>query len=129
MVLLAVAVFAAGFLTGGRGQAATIAPGSHEDPLISLSYLEQHIQLVVVELAAGQRLEGGAGTQIIVRSGTARAIGSASGGMCDVTSGKDLANNERIAANHLLLVPRDDGRGIVAESKVWVMVRGVYTIK
>jgi len=129
LAMLAVAVFAGGFLIGSRGQAATVAPGSYEDPLVSQSYLEQFIELTVVELAAGQRLEGGAGTQIVLRSGQARAIGSASGGLCDVTAGKDLVNNERIAANHLLLVPRADGRGILAESKLWVMVRGIYTIK
>jgi hypothetical protein len=49
--------------------------------------------------------------------------------MCDVTSGRDLTSNERVAANHLLLVPRNDGRGILAEGKVWALVRGVYTIK
>lgn len=129
LLLLAVMVFAGGFLAGSRGQAATVAPGSYEDPLVSQSYLEQYVDLVVLELAAGQRLEGGGGTQIILRSGPARAIASSSGGMCDVTSGKDLANNERIAANHLLIVPRSDGRGVLAEGKVFVMVRGVYTIK
>jgi len=125
---IAIAIFGGGFLTG-RTQAATLAPGSYEDPLVSQSYLEQFVELVVVELASGQRLEGGAGTQIIVRSGPARAVASSSGGMCDVTSGRDLTSNERVSANHLLLVPRNDGRGILAEGKVWALVRGVYTIK
>lgn len=129
LIAIAVAVFAAGFLTGTQGQASTPTPGSYEDPLVSQSYMEQFVSLMVVELAAGQTLEGSGGTQIILRSGQARAVGSANGGVCNVTSGKDLANGERITANHLLIIPRTDGRGIIAESKVWVMVRGPYTIK
>ncbi len=129
LIAIALTVFAAGFFTGSKGQASTPAPGSYEDPLVSQSYLEQYVALMVVELAAGQAMEGFGGTEIIVRSGQARAVGSSNGGVCDVTAGKDLANGERVSLNHLLIVPRTDGRGIRAEGKVWVMVRGPYTIK
>jgi len=127
--VLAVCVFAAGFLIGQRGRAATIAPGSDADPLVTQSYVDQLCSLVVVQLGPGQRLEGSAGTEIIVRSGTARAVASASGGVCDVTGGKDLAQGERVPLNHLLIVPRTDGRGISADTALFVMVRGPYVIK
>ncbi len=129
LAALAVAVFGAGFFTGHQGQASTPAPGSYEDPLVSQSYMEQYVALMVVELAAGQTLEGSGGTEVIVRSGQACAVGNSQGGICDVTAGKDLANGARITTNHLLIVPRTDGRGIRAETKLWVMVRGPYSIK
>jgi len=128
-LLLATVVFLVGFFAGRTGTANTVAPGSDADPLVSRSYVDQFFGLVVVELAPGQRLEAVGGTEIILRSGQARAVASASGGLCDVTAGKDLAQNERIVANHLLIVPRTDGRGLLAETKVFVMVRGPYSVK
>jgi hypothetical protein len=129
LLVLALAVFLTGFLTGRTSTANTPAPGSDADPLVSRSYVDQLLALVVVELSPGQRIEAAGGTEIILRSGQARAISSAAGGVCDLTGGKDMAQNERITANHLLLVPRTDGRGLVAETKVFVMVRGPYIIK
>ena len=66
---MAVGVLLAGFLVGQVSRAASVPPGSDLDPLISQSYLDQYVQLQVIELAAGQRLEGAGGTQLIVRAG------------------------------------------------------------
>jgi len=129
VVGLAICVFAAGFLVGQRGSAATIVPGSDADPLVTQSYVDQFFSLVVLQLSPGQKLEGNGGTEIIVRSGTARAVASPQGGVCDVTAGKDLAQGERVALNHLLVIPRTDGRGILAETALYVMVRGPHTLK
>jgi hypothetical protein len=127
--LLAVVVFAGGFFAGRSGTASTPAPGSDADPLVSKSYVDQYFGLVVVELSAGQRLEAAGGTELILRSGQARTIASSAGGLANVTVGKDLVQNERVPVNHLLIVPRSDGRGILAETKVFVMVRGPYTVR
>lgn len=129
MVALAGFVFLGGFLVGHQGRASSVAPGSDADPLVTKSYVDQFLALVVFELAKGQTLVGGAGTEIIVRSGTAKAVAGQLGGVCDLTGGRDLAQGETVKANHLLLVPRADGRGIRADTAVWVMVRGPYTIK
>lgn len=129
LLALAVTVFLAGFFYGNYGRAATIAPGSDADPLVSLSYVEHQVKLNVIELAPGQRLEAEGGTQIILRSGRATAVASPQGGVSDLTAGRDLGQGQRVSLNHLLLVPRTDGRGIVAETGVFVMVRGPYTIK
>lgn len=129
LIGLAILVFAAGVLIGQRGRAATIVPGSDADPLVTQSYVDQFHGLVVLEMSPGQKLECNGGTQVIVRSGTARAVASAQGGVCDVTGGKDLAQGERVALNHLLIVPRTDGRGIIAETNLFVMVRGPHALK
>lgn len=85
--------------------------------------------MTVVELEPGQRLICGAGTEIILRGGSGAVIDSELGGLCDVTQGKDLRMGEAAPANHLLLVPRDDGRGIQALTAVILMVRGNYTLE
>ncbi len=130
-------------------------PGTESDPLISLSYLEEKLDelkdyidskvasngeqipanpsdnsLVVVELFNGQMLIGDAGSEIILRSGSATAITSPSGGLSDVTAGTDITEGKPIPANHLLIIPRSDGRGIfVTKNSTFVMVRGGYTIR
>ncbi|HMM69318.1 hypothetical protein [Gudongella oleilytica] len=130
-------------------------PGTESDPLISLSYLEERLDelkdyidskvgstgeqvpsipsdnsLAVVELFNGQMLIGDAGSEIILRSGSATAITSPSGGLSDVTAGTDIAEGKPIPANHLLIIPRSDGRGIfVTKNSTFVMVRGGYTIR
>ena len=126
--LLVLGVFLGWF---GKGFAAgdPALPGSEQDPLVSRSYVDAKMQMVVVEVPAGKRLIGVAGTEIIVRSGSATAIDTLLGGLSDVTEGKDLKNGDAAPANHLLIVPRDDGRGIAASTPLFVMVRGSYSIQ
>ncbi len=149
---------AAALLTGlwmGHGYAASsaAAPGTDQDPLVTKSYVDEAINklaakignggqpgeqpgdpaaapsLRVVSVAAGERLIASEGTEIILRTGTATVIGSAAGGIPDLTAGKDLANNTAVPANHLLLFPRSDQRGIKATSSIVVMVRGEYSVE
>jgi len=83
----------------------------------------------VVNVPAGQSVIGKAGTEIIVRSGAAKAIDNGEDGVSDVTGGADLRGGVTVETNHLLLCPRDDGRGVYAASELWIMVRGDYTIR
>ncbi|WIV13457.1 hypothetical protein [Proteiniborus sp. MB09-C3] len=85
--------------------------------------------LEIVELRDGQKLICGAGTEIILRSGSAKAIVSELGGLSDLTGGKDLAGNESISLNHLIIIPRDDGRGAYVEKYAIFMIRGYYEVK
>ncbi|TJX68940.1 hypothetical protein E8P77_01740 [Soehngenia saccharolytica] len=124
--------------------------GSESDPLITLSYLEQRIsevkryvddktsssnnsnlnKLEVIELKNGQKLIGREGTEIILRSGKATAKVSDLGGISDVTDGVDLKEGESIPKNHQLIIPRDDGRGlIIIQDSTFVLVRGEYIIE
>lgn len=119
------------------------APGSESDPLVTKSYVEKLIlnmkqyvdsktggsaNLEVLNLKKGERLTGGKGTEIILRSGQAVVVDSAGGGLSDLTAGKDLKKGEKIPQNHLLLVPRDDGRGLAAQADVVLLIRGNFTI-
>ena len=107
----------------------TPLPGSQEDPLVSKSYVDMQVKMNVVELPQGKILLGSSGTEIVLRSGKARVIDSQLGGLSDVTAARDLRRGEAVPANHLLIVPRDDGRGVEALSPVILLVRGSYTVK
>lgn len=120
--------------------AASADPGSEKDPLVTKSYVDNLIAQIkgsggtsnsytAIQLTAGQKLIGNEGTEIILRSGEATAIDNGANGISDLTGGKDLMTGNGINPNHLLLVPRSDGRGIAATTDIWVMVRGSYNIK
>ena len=86
-------------------------------------------EFVVLSLSKGEKVIGESGTEIILRSGSASAIGANGVGVTDVTAGTDLKDGVNISANHLLIVPRTDGRGISITKDAFVMVRGAYTVK
>ncbi|MGI6731506.1 MAG: hypothetical protein ACOX5F_06410 [Anaerovoracaceae bacterium] len=125
-------------LTMVAGATAT-TPGSSDDPVVTKSYVDQQIAKLQrggasqsyepVSLSAGQRLIGHEGTEIILRSGEATAIDNGANGVSDITGAKDLMTGHSVGQNHLLLIPRSDGRGIEATTEIWVMVRGSYEIK
>lgn len=82
----------------------------------------------VVTVAAGSTIIGDASTELIVRAGVATAVVSAAGGVSDLTGGRDLAKGAVAPPNHLLLIPRTDGRGLHAKTTLIVLVSGAYTI-
>ena len=115
-------------------------PGSENDPVVTKSYVDSQIAAIkssggssdtfeAVFVEAGKKLIGGAGAEMILRSGGALAIDNGTDGLSDVTGAKDLMGGFAVTKNHLLLIPRDDGRGISAATDIWVMVKGSYTIK
>jgi len=83
----------------------------------------------IITLSEGETITCEAGTEIIVRSGKSIVITSetSSGGISDITAGKDLSNGEEIINNHLLIVPKTDGRGIKATVTGAIMIKGNYT--
>ncbi len=121
--------------------AASYEPGSSDDPLVTKSYVDAQIAALKgssgvaatvfepVFVEKGKTLIGGGGTELILRSGGALAVAKGSDGLSDVTEGKDLGGGFAVTKNHLLLVPRDDGRGISAATDIWVMVKGTYSIE
>lgn len=156
----ALAVVLIGLMTLGA-LAATYEPGSENDPVVTLSYVEMRLselmeafqpRLESLEAAAGQTgsqtgeaaaetyevvfVEAGRqiyfadSTQVILRAGAMTAIGNAAGdGLADLTGGKDLKSGDPIAKNHLLLVPRNDGRGAAVAQDAWIMIKGRYTLQ
>ena len=120
--------------------AAADTPGSEDDPVVTKSYVDNQIAQLMssgvasdsykaVRLTAGQKLIGNEGTEVILRSGEATAIDNGANGVSDVTGAKDLMTGQSVAQNHLLLIPRSDGRGIRAITEIWVLVRGSYSIQ
>ena len=118
----------------GTGEVMGVAPGSNQDPLVSKSYVDSRIEAVmdligklssnndtstsdslmtyeVVEVAAGKSLIGYQGTEIILRGGKGLAITAPLGGLQDMTEGTDILSGQDIPKYHLIIIPRDDGRG------------------
>ena len=149
--LVLVVVLGSVFTTG----AASGAAGTAEDPVVTKSYVNAYVkdavknevtsqmatytgpaagsgsgEFTILELTTGQKVIGGSGTEIIVRVGKCTCIGNEENGLADVTQGIDVQNGQPVGYNHLLLCPRDDGRGITVEAaECWVMVRGAYTVQ
>ena len=120
-------------------------PGTEADPLISKSYIETVLKpeiyayieqesnqgFTVVNVSAGKTVVCDAGAEVILRMGQATVIGSDRGGLADVTQGLDLADGTVVPANHMLIVPLGDGRGVKINKSTGaiLMIKGGYTIK
>lgn len=76
-----------------------------------------------VSLSSGQVLSASAGCEIILRSGSATAVG----GLSDITDGAAVSSGSSIAANHLC-VAGAAGDGVRASGAVTLLVRGVFNI-
>jgi hypothetical protein len=83
----------------------------------------------ILTVPAGYRVIGGAGAEIVLRGGQGTIVGSAAGGLLDVTDGRDAGDGEEVPPNHLLVVPRADGRGMVARTDLILMVKGQVTLQ
>ena len=87
-------------------------------------------QYEVVQLGWGDALYAASACDIMLRSGLAYCIApDPTQGIADYTAGTEIYNYEYLTKNHMCLIPRGDGRGIIAASEsVYIMVRGEYTI-
>ena len=139
-------------LLGGIGVYANTNFGSESDPLITLSYLNsvlkpeleqkysQQTQNAIAELEsridegmsgsytaltvkANQTLTCKAGCEFLVRSGEAYVTGD----VVNVTEGKELAANDWLMKHHLYMTISDNG-AVRANSDVYLMIRGEYTV-
>ncbi|MCK5811979.1 MAG: hypothetical protein KAG94_03720 [Clostridiales bacterium] len=81
----------------------------------------------VIELSAGLTIYASDTSEVVLRSGTAKAIGNKyDEGLSDITSGNDLKDGEYITKDHLLIIPRGDGRGVVAITTCFILYKGLY---
>lgn len=125
--------------------AAVPAFAKDDDPLVSLSYLNQRLEAIqnnqnqksapsgtqtleVVELNAGDKIIAAQGAEMIPRSGRVETIAQELGGLSDITAGVDLKQGERAPLNHMLIAPRSDGRGLKASTNAIVLMRGSYRV-
>ncbi|MDR0958598.1 MAG: hypothetical protein LBM16_05245 [Clostridiales bacterium] len=79
-------------------------------------------------IQAGQTITLDGGTEFALRSGTAKAFITGENGLSDFTDGVDLLNGQNVPVNHLIIVPRSDGRGIIAVTDCWFIVKGAYSV-
>jgi len=126
-------------------------PGTTGDPIALKSYVDEQIANISAQLAslggaaaapaasgaatfevkqfaAGQRVRLGAGAELVVRTGAAVAVQGSMGGMVDLIKGAELADGEAVAANHLLISSRGDGRGVRFTAAAYALVKGSYTV-
>jgi len=88
----------------------------------------------VIVLEDGDRLESTGSADIILRSGKAYCFVELASnrkeliGLSDLTEGSEVLDGFSIPINHQLIIPRGDGRGIVAENTCYVMAKGEYKI-
>lgn len=81
----------------------------------------------VVSLSAGQTFTGGAGCEILLRSGTALCVAADAPGLVDASAGTTLSSGSVLEANHLYLSPAE-GHGLQAVTGVTLMARGSYRV-
>jgi len=83
----------------------------------------------VVSLPVGKKLICQNSTEVILRSGKGKIVSSNAAGLSDVTTGYDVIPGAYVERNHLLIVPRTDGRGVIAQTTCILMVKGAYSIE
>ena len=130
-------------------------PGSSDDPLVTLSYVndvlipqmksyvdaslssldvgssplgEASSNYNIVNVSKGQTVIGSKSCHMIMRMGDGIIVATQKGGIADVTDGIDLSNGAVVPANHLLIVPVDDGRGIKMNTDGILMISGSYSV-
>jgi len=124
-------------------------PGGAADPIVTQSYVHQHVERAIadaltgmgggvqaaepfifqpVHVMAGHVILGHEGTEIILRSGSGVAHVTVDVGIANVTAGVDLLHGAAVAQNNLLIVPRTDGRGVRTTSDSWFLVKGDFDI-
>ena len=154
--ILALVLTAAVFAAVGAYAAGSL--GTQNDPLVTLSYLNERLypQLVekiseeadkaaekygktlsgsgvdsytVVTLTRGQKLVGDVGCEILLRVGTATVSCTDNPGLIDTTDASSLNNGTALTKNHLYMVTIAGGGISAGSDSVKVVVRGGYSIR
>ncbi len=134
------------------------SPGSEDDPLVSVSYLDNTLNqfkseivklleqnknnqtsqqesttlvFEIFQFEPGTQIVFGASTEFIIRRGIATLIDPDLNNMPDLTSGVDIEKGQVIPLNHHMLCPRRDGRGLTVSDDsdpFWIMIKGDYIV-
>ena len=130
------------------------SPGSGDDPLVTLSYITDKVipemkayideklsnvtpsetkpvtssDFSLVNVKANHKIIGDEGTQFVLRMGTGTIVATENGGVADLTAGIDLKHGTPIPANHNLLAPKNDSRGLHMETDGIILIKGTYTV-
>ncbi len=122
--------------------------GTEDNPLVTKSYVDEKITELKalistgdstaapvsqgssyepVYVSVGQTIYGGEGTELILRAGKGNVVISGADGIVDASTGTDLKGGA-VTKNHILIVPRDDNRGVKVTEAAWFLVKGDYRI-
>ncbi len=84
----------------------------------------------VIEMKYGDCLFAEGPVDIMLRAGNAVCIAPDAGqGLSDYTEGCEIYDGEGLTKNHMCLIPRGDGRGVMATAEsVFIMVKGEYKL-
>ncbi len=97
------------------------------DAKLSTSTRTESATFTLITLKKNQTLSCSVGTELLLRIGSATAVGS-SPAMVDTTTAGSLTSGAAVAANHLYMVTIE-GNGLKAGSDtVKLLIRGAYTI-
>ncbi len=107
------------------GSSDNVQTDKKEEPVLT----SESASYEIVNVKKGKKITFGESTEFILRAGNGTVFTSEQGGIADVTGGNDLTGGARVPLNHLLIVPRDDGRGFTTESDAVIMVRGSYNVE
>lgn len=128
--------------------------GSAQDPLVTLSYLNETFMnnimarvdekiaarggqgiggesaavFTVVTLAGGQTLTGDIGCEVMLRVGTAVCVTPSAPGLIDETAGTTLNNGGALVQNHLYMMTIENRAVRASAATTKLLVRGFYTI-
>lgn len=81
----------------------------------------------LVTVASGEVLCPGAGSEVLLRTGTAKAVSGTAPLLLDSTSGSTLGIGGTVQANHLYVVPLE-GTVVSAATDCTFLVRGSYVV-
>jgi hypothetical protein len=82
----------------------------------------------VLHLYAGDIVYALGTSEVILRTGSATVIGNTSNeGLSDSTTGENLAPDASLTKDHLVIIPRGDGRGLKITGECYLMYRGSYS--
>ena len=151
--IIAVSVLLAVLLVAGITAVAVTSYGTQSDPLVTLSYLngtakteimaevDKAIQeaktelgggsseFTVVTLSSGQKITCSAGTEIMLRVGSAKSAGASSPTLVDSTTGEAVSGaGTDLVKNHMYLVTIKDNGITATAATTKVLVRGSYTV-
>lgn len=127
--------------------------GSAQDPLVTLSYLNETFMntimarvdekiaarggqsaggesavFTVVTLSNGQTLTGDIGCEVMLRVGTAACVTPSAPGLIDETAGTTLNNGGALVQNHLYMMTIENRAVRATAATTKLLVRGSYTI-
>lgn len=98
-----------------------------EDKLKSAGGGGAAVAFTLVDLAAGQRLNPGVGCELMLRVGSATVTADSAPALIDMTDGAGNWGGSALVQNHLYMATIE-GRSVVAQNAVKLLVRGSYTV-